>query len=146
MKDTSKEKRIILGSKGNKECIYYISLFGVALAAALGLLIFSILKNNSGLLIYSCILLPIFALSLVTSITVLVNSINPISLIGDKLCIKRALYSKKIPLSQIDKIAVSTDGKSDISTVKVIYGKKSATYKFKNVSKETASVLRKLKK
>lgn len=148
MKDTNvtKEKRIVLESHGNKECIYYISLFGIAIAAAIAMLVFSIIKSNTGLMTYSCVLLPVFALAMLLSVIIYINSKNPITVTDGVLSIKKGLCVKKIALAKIDKIAVSADGKSDVSIVKVSYGEKVARYKFKNISKETASVLRKLKK
>ena len=64
-KNLTKEntKDVIRGSRLSRESIYYTALFGVAFIVSIALLLIAIKQSNTGLIIYSSILIPVFLIS-----------------------------------------------------------------------------------
>lgn len=149
MKDINKmtkAKDVIVASKANRECIYYISLFGVAFIAAVVLILVGYRNENAGLRIYSYVLAPIFAIGVGVATRVLYASVNSIYTKAGTLYIKRPLYTRRIPQDKIDSVTVAKYGEEGLTSLKIIYGEKTAKYSLIGVTREDAARLKKVNK
>ena len=142
--DTSKDKRILLNSRGSKEYMYYIVLFAIALGASIGIYIYGNVKANPGLVSYSCFLMPLFVAAELVVLKLFSSTVDPVYEKNGVLCIKKRFFTRKIALECIKKVAISTSGKDNVTTVKFTTEEKAYRYNFKNVSKEDVANLRKL--
>jgi hypothetical protein len=144
MKDISTVKSIdvIKGKPLNKEAAYYSALFGCALIFSMVLLIYGIAKRNSGLITYSAILVPVFLVITIIALRFVAASFNSIYVENETLVIRKFLTAKKIPLADIVRVSVATNNKTDITSVNVTYGDKTAHYTYKNLTKEDVAHLR----
>ncbi len=147
MKDISqieKSKEVIVDSKINREFIYYLVLFTIALISAVVLIFIAFKNNNLGLKIYSLILTPLFLILSLLSARLLYASHNMIFVKNSCLYIKRSLYTKKILISKIDGIKVASNEKESTVFVKISYGDKTYRLSLKGLEKEDVINIKKI--
>ena len=145
MKDISKNKNskeVIKDYGINKESIYYICLFGAAVITSLVLLIIAYSQRNSGLKIYSWILLPTFILATVMAVRYAYTFKDKIHVVGDVLVIKSFFATKRYEINKIKKLTAATNNTDGITTVNIIYNKSVTKYKFTSITKEEIAHLR----
>ena len=143
MKDISTKNRDVIKSQGlNKETLYYTILFGVALITVLVLMIFGISNKNTGLIVYTAIIAPIFLAAEFASVRYTFTCNDTIYVEDDTLIIKTFLSTRRIPVGKIDKLTAGKIGNDDVTAVNITYGDSVARYKFKNFTKEEIAHLR----
>ena len=145
MKDISsieKSKDVITGLGVNKESAYYTALFSLASITAMVLMIISYVQKNTGLKIYSWILLPIFIICTAIAARYTFVSKNTIYVQCGILAVKSFFITRKFEIGKIEKITAATNNKNGISTVNVIYGGKTFNYEYKSMTKEEIAHLR----
>ncbi len=139
------KKNVIIGTKANKEFIYYIVLFTVAFIAAAVLVAIGFKNNNEGLKIYSSVLSALFAAAIAVSIRLLYASYDMIYVCDTFLYVKRPLYTKKIDIKNIKAVKAAVNEKTEEFTVRIAYGEKSMHLKLKNLEKDDLIKLKKVK-
>lgn len=145
MKDISsieKSKDVITGFGVNKESVYYICLFGAASITSLVLLIISYIQRNSGLKIYSWILLPVFIICTAIAARYTFVSKNKIYVQNGVLVIKSFFITRKFEIEKIKKLTSATNNKDGITIINITYGTKTVNYKYKSITKEEVAHLR----
>lgn len=143
MNDTNKQtKDVITGRRINRETIYYAALFTLALAASIVLLISAKVKNNKGLLIYSAILIPVFAICVISAVRAAYVSKNRMYVKGEVLIIKSFFYTRKIKINAIKRLTVTKGKKDGFTSIKLSLRDKTVRYSFKDFSKEDSAHLR----
>ena len=145
-KNATTTKEVIIEAKGDRESIYYLYLFGAALVASIGLMIYAITAKNTGLTTYSYFLVPLFAASVLVALRFFFSTKNPVYLKGDALYVKRYFFNRKFIVSDIEKITVAAHGENQRYSVNIYYGAKSYNYKFYSITKDAAARLRKFSK
>ena len=142
----SKSKDVIVSSRVNKECIYYLALFTAALITAIVLLFVGVARENAGLKVYSYVLIPLFAIAALISLRVLVASVNSIFVKDGVLYIKRPLITRRVPIKSIERITVAKFGDEGLTSLKIVFGDKTLKYTLRGVDKEDAAKLKKITK
>ena len=142
MKETTNKRTVILGSKMNRESLYYTLLFFLGTVAAAVLIYVGKVKMNKGLTIYSIVLCPIFLICALIFLRFTCVSRNAIYRKGVKLVVKHFLPTRRLNVAEIDKITVAQNGADGITSVNITYHGKTFNYKFKNVTKEEAAHIR----
>ena len=140
------QKEVIIEAKGDRESIYYLCLFGAALLAAIGLIIYANVKENTGLATYAYVLTPIFALATLSALRFYFCTKNPVYLKGEGLFVKRYFFNRKFVIADIEKITVAAHGEKERYSVNVYYGEKTYNYEYHSITKEAAAKLRKISK
>ena len=138
------KREVIIEAKGDRESIYYLCLFGVALLVSIALMIFAINKGNEGLTTYSYFLVPIFALSVLSAVRYLLATKDPVYVKDGALYVKRYFFNKKFLISDIEKITVAAHGEKERYAVNVYYGDKTYNYEYHSITKDAAAKLRKI--
>ena len=144
IKNTKKE--VIIEAKSDRESIYYLCLFGAALLASIGLMIYAITKKNPGLTTYSYFLIPLFALSVISALRFLFCTKDPVYVKGDSLFVKRYFFNRRFAISEIEKITVAAHGEKQRYAMNVYYNGKTYNYEYHSVTKDAAARLRKISK
>lgn len=147
MKDISsieKSKNVIKGLEINRESVYYTALFGVASLVSLVLLIVSYVQRNTGLKIYSWILLPVFAVCTLVAARYAFVSKSRIYTKCGVLVIKSFFVTRHFEIAKIEKLTAAKFGENDLASVNITYGEKSFKYTFKGCSKEEINELRRI--
>ena len=145
MKDISKIKKskdVITGHSINKESVYYICLFGAAVITALILLIIAYIQRNSGLKIYSWILLPFFSLCTAIAARYTYVGKSKIYVLDGVLVIKSFFATRKFRIEKIEKLTSATNNKDGVTALNIGYKGKVINYKFKTITKEEIAHLR----
>ena len=138
--NTSKE--VIKDYGINKESVYYVCLFGAASITALVLLIIAYAQRNSGLKIYSWILLPVFILSTVMAARYAYTFKDKIYVADDALLVKCFLATKRYEIDKIDRLTAATNNTDGITSINVCYENTVTNYKLTSMSKEEIAHLR----
>ena len=138
--NTSKE--VIKDYGINKESIYYVCLFGAASITALVLLIIAYAQRNSGLKIYSWILLPVFILSTVMAARYAYTFKDKIYVADDALFVKCFLATKRYEIDKIERLTAATNNTDGITSINVCYENTVTNYKLTSMSKEEIAHLR----
>lgn len=142
MKDINeieRSKEVIRGDKLSREALYYTILFGAASLINLVLLIFSIVHKNSGLTVYTSILEPLFILAALIALRCTLISQDTIYIEDKTLVIKRFFETKRIAIANIDKLSCATDTKGETTQIKIVCGKETMKFKYKNFTKENVA-------
>lgn len=139
---SNNERDVIVGKKTNKESIYYIALFGVALVVSIVLLFISISQKNTGLTIYSSILIPVFVVSTAVSARLAFIGKDKMYVEDRVLVIKKFFSTKKYPIDKIEKLKVTKNYEKDNTSVKITYKNETDKYIFKNFTKEDGAHLK----
>lgn len=145
MKDISsmeKSKEVISGLRANRESLYYTILFGAASIVAVVLLIVAFVQKNSPLKVYTYIMLPVFALATTAAARYTFVSKDRIYTKCGVLVIKSFFITRRFKIENIDRLTAATNNKDNVTTVNVVVGDRTASYKFKNMSKEEIAHLR----
>lgn len=139
---SNNERDVIVGKKTNKESIYYIALFGVALVVSIVLLFISISQKNPGLTIYSSILIPVFVVSTAVAARLAFIGKDKMYVEDRVLVIKKFFSTKKYPIDKIEKLKVTKNYEKDNTSVKITYKNETDKYIFKNFTKEDGAHLK----
>lgn len=143
IKTLENTKDVIRGEKYDRETLYYTVLFGCAALAFLAVLFRGIWVKNTGLTIYSAILFPIFTLATLLTLRLTLVSKDRLYVEDGFLVIKSFSMTRMIAISDISKVSAATDAKSNVTSVKISYGKNNtAKYKYKNFTKEEIAHLK----
>ena len=145
MKDISSAKNskdVIRGTRLNRETLYYTVLFGVAAITSLVLFILGISYRNTGLIVYTAILMPLFTLSALATLRLTVISKDTICVENGTLVIKSFLVTRRIAIADLGKVTVATNNKNNVTTINITYGKTTVSYTYKDFTKEEIAHLR----
>lgn len=142
LQSNNTKREVIRGHRVNRESIYYTALFGVALVTSIVLLIIGIVGKTKGLIIYTAILVPVFALADLAALRYTLVSKDTLYIEDSKLVIKSFFKTRVIPVSLIDKLTAATNNKNNVTTVNITYEKESVSYKFNDITKEDIARLR----
>ena len=142
MKEAKKEnKDVIIGFKANRESIYYTSLFSVAFAASILLLIFGKTQNNKGLVTYASVLIPVFLISALIAARFTCVGKNKVYLTKNTLVIKTFFITRKFKTSEIKKLTSAQYG-DGCTSLNIKYHQKTYKYNFKNITKDDVSKIK----
>lgn len=142
MKEAKKEnKDVIIGFKANRESIYYTSLFSVAFAASILLLIFGKTQNNKGLVTYASVLIPVFLISALIAARFTCVGKNKVYLTKNTLVIKTFFITRKFKTSEIKKLTSAKYG-DGCTSLNIKYHQKTYKYNFKNITKDDVSKIK----
>ena len=136
------ERDVIVGHNISKETVYYTALFGAAMIVALVLLFISISQKNTGLTIYSSILIPVFLTSTAISLRFVLIGKEKMYVEDGVLVIKKFFSTKKHSIDKIEKLKVTTNHEKDNTVVKITYKNETVKYIFKNFTKEDGAHLK----
>ena len=128
-------KNVIKGFRLSRESVYYTSLFSVAFVVSLVLLFIAIGQENTGLIIYSSILIPIFLSCAIVAARFTVLSKNKIYVENGTLVIKTFFATKKFKTADIRKFT-SAQHENNVTAIKITYQNKIHKFNFKNFTKE----------
>ena len=141
MENTNK-KEIITGFRVNLESVYYAVLFTLGAIAASVLTYIGNSKNNKGLVTYSAILIPIFAICALVAIRFALVSKNTIYKKSYMLVMKTFFFTFRIPIYEIERLTAAQNGATGITSVNLTYRGKTVNFEFKKISKEEVAHLR----
>lgn len=145
MKDISqieKSKNVIKGFKASRESIYYTCLFGVAFAVSVALAFIGKAQQNKALVVYACILIPLFLISTCVAVRFVFLTKNTVYTKDGVLVIKTFFTTRRFKISDIEKLTSTTSGADGITTMNVTYRSKTVRYKFKKFTKDEAQQIR----
>ena len=128
----------------NKETLYYAILFGVAFVTILVLLILGIVNKNTGLIIYTAILTPVFLFSGVAALRYTLISKDTIYVEDKILVIKTFFITGKFPIGSITKLTAGKLTEDDVTSVNITTSDNTVNFKFKNITKEEIAQLRRV--
>ena len=136
-KNLTKEntKDVIKGVRLSRESLYYAILFGVAFAVSLVLLFIAIKQGNTGLIIYSSILIPVFLISSIIAARFIALNKNKIYVENGTLVIKTFFANRKFKTADIKKFT-SAQHEKNITAIKITYQNRVHKFNFKNFTKE----------
>ena len=139
---STKNKEVIKGTKINGETVYYSALFGLGFIIAVVLLILGIIGHNTGLIVYTAILIPLFLAASLASIRFTMISKDTLYIEDGYLVVKRFFTTVKMKTSDISKLTAVKDDKSDAATINITYGKETAKFHFRSLTKEEIAQLK----
>ena len=145
MKDNStleNSKQIIEGEKISREGIYYAALFCAAIITSVILLIVSIRKFNRGLTIYASVLIPLFTVACLLAVRYILACKDKIHIKDGNLVIKTFFITRKFKTTEIKRINATHNEKLGVAFVKIFYGEKTYSYKFKLTKEQTVQLKR----
>lgn len=143
MKEITKNKKnVIAGKRLSRESLYYSILFGMGAVAAAVLLYLGITKHNKGLIIYSGILIPVFLIGTLIAVRFVLVSKNTVYSTDEVLVVKAFFITRKFKVAEIEKLTAAQSGVDGITSVNITYRGKTAHYRFKDLTKDDVSSLR----
>ena len=136
-KNLTKEntKDVIRGSRLSRESIYYTALFGVAFMVSIALLLIAIKQSNTGLIIYSSILIPVFLISSIIAARFIALNKNKIYVENGTLVIKTFFANRTFKTANIQKFT-SANHENNVTAIRITYHNKVHKFSFKNFTKE----------
>ena len=138
-----KSRDVIRGEKYNRETMYYTALFGFAALAFLVVFIRGICIKNTGLIVYSAILCPLFTLAALLVLRLTLVSKDQLYVEDGYLVIKTFTVTRRIAIYDIGKVSAATNEKTNVTSVKINYGRNNTVkYKYKNFTKEEIAHLK----
>ena len=145
MKDNLQNKKeAIIGSRANRESLYYTILFTLGAIAAAVLICLGSAKANKGLTNYAAVLLPIFVIAALVFARFSYVSANTVHKNNGVLVIKTFFITRKYNVSEIEKFALMQSKNGEITEVKIIYREKTFYHTFKKMTKEEAARLKRV--